>query len=106
MGVVGYSEDCGGSAVAGIPQRTGRGFILGRMMRKLFTEAEIEAGKTPAGGFTRKQLAKWGVPWPPPKGWRKAITKKGDAPSVGLKSAFHHQKILNIVDSDEVPWDD
>lgn len=37
------------------------------------TEEEIEAGKSPAGGFTKAQLAQWGVPWPPPKGWRKAL---------------------------------
>jgi hypothetical protein len=41
-------------------------------MRKL-TEAEIEAGRSERGGWTRRQLAKWGVPWPPPKGWRKAL---------------------------------
>ncbi|NKS00469.1 hypothetical protein GTA09_21515 [Rhodococcus hoagii] len=35
------------------------------------TEAEIEAARTPAGGWTRETLAAWGVPWPPPKGWRK-----------------------------------
>jgi hypothetical protein len=50
------------------------------------TDAEIEAGKTPAGGFTRKQLAKWGVSWPPPKGWRARLTgrqksKPGKTPS-------------------------
>ena len=22
---------------------------------------------------TRKQLAEWGVPWPPPKGWLRAL---------------------------------
>lgn len=37
------------------------------------TEAEIEAGKSPAGGYTRAQLAAWGVPWPPPQGWRQAL---------------------------------
>jgi hypothetical protein len=37
------------------------------------TRDEIEAGRTPAGGFTKAQLAKWGVPWPPPKGWKKAL---------------------------------
>ena len=37
------------------------------------TDAEIEAAKSPRGGFTRKTLAAWGVPWPPPKGWRKAL---------------------------------
>ena len=40
------------------------------------TPEEIEAAKTPAGGWTREQLAKWGVPWPPPKGWRKQLTTK------------------------------
>jgi hypothetical protein len=34
------------------------------------TKAEIEAAKTPRGGWTREQLAKWGVPWPPPRGWK------------------------------------
>jgi|GEM_PF-3055585 very-short-patch-repair endonuclease len=34
------------------------------------TPEDIEAAKTPAGGWTREQLAQWGVPWPPPVGWR------------------------------------
>ena len=38
------------------------------------TEADIEAGRSPKGGWTRAQLAKWGVPWPPPKGWRWKLT--------------------------------
>jgi hypothetical protein len=33
------------------------------------TPEEVEAGRSPAGGFTRKQLAAWGVLWPPPAGW-------------------------------------
>ena len=37
------------------------------------TDTEIEAAKSPRGGFTRKTLAAWGVPWPPPKGWRRAL---------------------------------
>jgi hypothetical protein len=32
--------------------------------------AEIAARATGAGGWTRATLAEWGVPWPPPKGWR------------------------------------
>jgi hypothetical protein len=40
------------------------------------TEKEIDAAKTPAGGWTREQLEKWGVSWPPPKGWRKSLIKK------------------------------
>lgn len=39
------------------------------------SEEEIEAGKSPAGGFTRAQLKKWGVPWPPPKGWRRGLVE-------------------------------
>jgi hypothetical protein len=32
---------------------------------------------------TRRNLAKWGVEWPPPKGWKKALIKGADpnAPS-------------------------
>lgn len=43
--------------------------FLGRPM----TEEEIEAGKSERGGFTRAQLAAWGVPWPAEKGWRKRL---------------------------------
>lgn len=35
---------------------------------------EIEAARTPAGGWTRAQLAAWGVPWPPAKGWKDRLT--------------------------------
>lgn len=37
---------------------------------------EIDACKTPAGAWSRATLAEWGVPWPPPKGWRKELTRK------------------------------
>jgi hypothetical protein len=30
---------------------------------------EIFAARTPAGGWTRKTLAAWGVSWPPRQGW-------------------------------------
>jgi hypothetical protein len=38
--------------------------------------AEIEAAKTKAGGWTRATLAKWGVPWPPPAGWRERLARQ------------------------------
>jgi len=38
-----------------------------------FTKEQIETAKTENGGWTRKQLADWGVSWPPRKGWRKEI---------------------------------
>lgn len=34
---------------------------------------EIEQYKTPNGAWTRDTLAMWGVSWPPPRGWRKAL---------------------------------
>lgn len=41
------------------------------------TNAEIEAAKTARGGWTAAQLAAWGVPWPPPGGWRYDIVNNG-----------------------------
>ena len=38
--------------------------------------AEVEAGRTLKGGFTRAQLAAWGVAWPPVKGWLSQLTKE------------------------------
>jgi hypothetical protein len=42
--------------------------------------AEIEACRTPAGGysFTRERLAGWGVPWPPPSGWLAVLLRGED----------------------------
>ena len=37
------------------------------------TAGEIEAARTARGGWTKAQLATWGVPWPPPAGWRKRL---------------------------------
>ena len=34
---------------------------------------EIEKAKSPIGGWTKEQLAAWGVPWPPPRGWRRRL---------------------------------
>lgn len=36
---------------------------------------EVEAARTPNGGWTRETLAQWGVPWPPPKGWRRELLR-------------------------------
>lgn len=47
------------------------------------TAEAIDAARTPAGGWTKAQLAQWGVPWPPPKGWRKRLIADGIA--VGKK---------------------
>lgn len=38
------------------------------------TDAEIRAAMSRKGGWSRATLEKWGVPWPPPKGWRAKLT--------------------------------
>lgn len=40
---------------------------------------EIERAKTPAGGWTKEQLAAWGVAWPPPSGWKADLKRKWKA---------------------------
>lgn len=43
-------------------------------------QAAIEAAMTEAGGWTKAQLAEWGVAWPPPHNWKmRLIQKAGDA---------------------------
>lgn len=44
------------------------------------TKREIESSTTPRGGWTKEQLAKWGIPWPPPRGWKKKLEDEGAAP--------------------------
>lgn len=39
--------------------------------------ADIDAAKSAAGGWSKATLARWGVPWPPPKGWRKTLIAGG-----------------------------
>lgn len=49
------------------------------------TRAEIEAQKTANGGWTKKTLDQWGVPWPPKKGWKADLIKNGVRPIPGLQ---------------------
>ena len=44
---------------------------------QLIDEEEIEAQRTPKGGWNRSALANWGVPWPAPSGWKRAIIEYG-----------------------------
>ena len=57
-------------------QAAGLAAILAKLPR--VSAEEIEAGRSPAGGFTRKQLAAWSVPWPPPAGWLRALLRGED----------------------------
>jgi len=48
---------------------------MGTLERSISRE-EIMAARTKNGGWTRATLASWGVPWPPPKGWKAELTAK------------------------------
>lgn len=42
---------------------------------ELMNPTPIDNLKTPAGGWTKATLAKLGISWPPPKGWKKRLEK-------------------------------
>jgi hypothetical protein len=54
-----------------------RGGLMDWKPQKTFSAEEVESFMTKRGGFSKAGLASLGVPWPPPKGWRKAITRRG-----------------------------
>lgn len=39
------------------------------------TPEQIVASMTPRGAWTRATLGSWGVPWPPPRGWRARLER-------------------------------
>lgn len=53
------------------------------------TAAEIDKRKTSEGGWPRDVLAEWGVPWPPPGGWRKALLDGKPIPVRAYRNAAH-----------------
>lgn len=44
-----------------------------RTLPTVVTQADIDAAKTPRGGWTRAQTAAWGVPWPLTPGWQRRL---------------------------------
>lgn len=46
------------------------------------TAEEIESKKTAKGGWTKKQLAEWGISWPPVKGWKTALINGTHVPEI------------------------
>jgi hypothetical protein len=53
------------------------------------TPKEIEARQTAKGGYTKAQLAEWGVPWPPPKGWKAGLLKVNMRERTDAAAALH-----------------
>lgn len=37
------------------------------------TPDEVDAARTERGGWRKEDLERWGVPWPPPRGWKKKL---------------------------------
>lgn len=72
-------------------------------MNKRVTEEEINAKMTTSGGFTKAQLAEWGVAWPPSKGWKKRLIE-GVGPEQERYLNTHQQHRIHqtkdIFDSD------
>lgn len=58
------------------------------MQRRRISQAEMEAAKSPKGGWTARQLRLWGVSWPPPSGWRKRLLKDGVPASCPVPDGF------------------
>lgn len=40
---------------------------------------DVERAKTPGGAWTAKQLAEWGISWPPRHGWRTDLARRWEA---------------------------
>lgn len=60
------------------------------------TEAEIEAARTAKGGWTKDQLAQWGVSWPPSKGWKKLLAEM-TAPAMSLAAYDEQGNVVFMV---------
>ena len=39
---------------------------------------EIDRARTPKGAWSKAQLAEWGVPWPPPGGWKRHLESEAE----------------------------
>lgn len=53
------------------------------------TPAEVAAARSPKGGWTKAQLAAWGVPWPPPKGWRRRLADEHELRAMRQRLSGH-----------------
>lgn len=79
----------------------GRTLANGTVITAAVSEEEIMAKCTPkslASGnpaWTAKQLAEWGVPWPPPGGWKDALIanyNKGSVPRVTAPDLYQRAR--------------
>lgn len=72
------------------------------------TSDEIEQARSPAGGWTRATLANWGVPWPPPKGWKYALENGKRIPCRKLSPRTKRKITVTVkkaYDGEKPPWE-
>jgi hypothetical protein len=55
------------------------------------TRDQISKEMTSKGGWTKKTLESWGIPWPPIKGWLKDLCKESDR-LYGAKNLVPNEK--------------
>jgi hypothetical protein len=60
----------GMEGVGDLRSRSGGEYFFDVLPAGSLSRDDIAAAQTQGGGWSRKQLAAWGVPWPPPKGWK------------------------------------
>lgn len=77
---------------------------------------EIAAKMTPKGAWSRATLAEWGVPWPPPRGWKDALIaglpipqrrsdEEGDRvvliekPEKSLEAKLLHKAVMAVINA-------
>jgi DNA-directed RNA polymerase subunit RPC12/RpoP len=68
-------------------------------IKRRITIAEFRAGRSRNGGYTAAQLARWGVSWPPIKGWKERLIKPDDPFEEEIEAlvcAAQHGKALPI----------
>lgn len=46
------------------------------------TVEEIYAKQTSRGGWLKEDLQRWGIGWPPPKGWKNRLVKQAQLQTI------------------------
>jgi hypothetical protein len=66
------------------------------VVEPVIDKAYIESLRTANGGWTREALASIGVPWPPPKGWKKELEIKAEATRLFARQAYKDAQVQKI----------
>jgi hypothetical protein len=81
-------------------------------IRKISAQ-EIEAARSPKGGWTKATLAAWGVAWPPRAGWKERliageplpqpgvdeVAATSSRPSACLEAKLLHQVVMAVINA-------